>query len=110
MNDDWEDVEVARQSSDSGGDPDIEREWTVRQLTFRQAGYREGLDEGKALTVQSGFDEGFVRSAAMGREAGRKRGLAQTMQTAGSLPKPIESPVTMSPAGNPKSAIIIPKR
>lgn len=44
--------------------------------TFHQAGYREGISEGKLVTLQAGFDEGFSRGCELGKQLGTLRGRA----------------------------------
>ncbi|EGG06484.1 uncharacterized protein MELLADRAFT_116531 [Melampsora larici-populina 98AG31] len=44
--------------------------------TFHQAGYREGISEGKLVTLQAGFDEGFSQGCELGKQLGTLRGRA----------------------------------
>mmetsp|Transcript_1105 Transcript_1105/g.3356 ORF Transcript_1105/g.3356 Transcript_1105/m.3356 type:complete len:141 (+) Transcript_1105:177-599(+) len=62
---------------------ELEREWEARKHTFRQQGYRDGVAEGKAQSVQHGFDEGFCLGAAQGFAAGRQRALDALKKAAG---------------------------
>ncbi|KAH9814156.1 hypothetical protein DFH28DRAFT_1083162 [Melampsora americana] len=43
---------------------------------FHQAGYRDGISQGKLITLQAGFDEGFSRGCELGRQIGKLRGQA----------------------------------
>ncbi|KLO05930.1 hypothetical protein SCHPADRAFT_946509 [Schizopora paradoxa] len=52
--------------------PSDEEDWTAGE---ENAGYREGLDEGKEAALQEGFDEGFARvGGPIGRRLGSLRG------------------------------------
>lgn len=46
------------------------------ELTWKQAGYREGITAGKESALQEGFDAGFVVGAPIGRELGILRGIS----------------------------------
>ena len=51
---------------------------TRRDATI-QAGYREGITEGKRATLQKGFDQGFALSVPGSRRLGRLRGRANAL-------------------------------
>lgn len=49
-------------------------------FSYTQAGYRDGIGEGKAATAQRGFDEGFGKiGVPIGRELGLLRGVAASL-------------------------------
>lgn len=48
-------------------------------VTDFQAGYREGITDGKLSTLQQGFDEGFALSAPLARHLGILRGRATAL-------------------------------
>ncbi|KAG0198724.1 hypothetical protein BGX28_007864 [Mortierella sp. GBA30] len=52
-----------------------EREWSRLHETFGNTGYREGIEEGKEGTLQSGFNQGWSEGVNYGHELGRLRGL-----------------------------------
>ncbi|KAK3235659.1 hypothetical protein CYMTET_54155 [Cymbomonas tetramitiformis] len=71
----------------SGSDDELEREWVTRQAVHFNSGYREGLDEGKKVTLQKGFNAGFKEGERGGHEWGQRRGAISTLQAlAGQLP------------------------
>lgn len=70
-----------------GSDDELEREWAARQAVHFNNGYREGLDEGKKVTLQKGFNAGFKEGEQAGHEWGQRRGAISTLQAlAGQLP------------------------
>lgn len=70
---DWE--EGGSRDAAEGSSVELTREWEARKHAFWQQGYRDGVAEGKAQSVQQGFDEGFRLGAAQGFAAGRQRAL-----------------------------------
>ncbi|CAL8464960.1 g4495 [Coccomyxa elongata] len=58
---------------------DIKSEWEIRRSRFINVGYKEGIEEGKASSLQAGFDEGYRNSTAAGFSAGLKRGKQATL-------------------------------
>ncbi|PHH68222.1 hypothetical protein CDD82_716 [Ophiocordyceps australis] len=50
---------------------------TRLQTEHTTAGYREGIAQGKAATIQEGFDQGFSLGAAIGLRAGQLLGILQ---------------------------------
>eukprot|EP00878_Enallax_costatus_P017661 GHUV01018555.1.p1 GENE.GHUV01018555.1~~GHUV01018555.1.p1 ORF type:complete len:154 (+),score=52.50 GHUV01018555.1:162-623(+) len=57
----------------------LDREWEARHQHFYNTGYREGLDEGKELTLQLGFNFGFSEGAEAGFRFGVMKGALQTL-------------------------------
>ncbi|KAF9468240.1 hypothetical protein BDZ94DRAFT_1246270 [Collybia nuda] len=52
-----------------------EAEWTKMSSEFTNAGFREGITEGKEAAVQEGFDDAFANvGAPLGRDLGLLRG------------------------------------
>jgi hypothetical protein len=52
----------------------------VRNELWRKAGYREGITAGKESTLQSGFDDGYLRFGSPGGKAlGQARGQANAL-------------------------------
>ena len=58
--------------------PDIRR----LQVTHSTTGYREGITEGKAQSIQAGFDEGYGLGANVGLKAGQILGLLEGIAAA----------------------------
>ncbi|KAJ9100126.1 hypothetical protein QFC20_005538 [Naganishia adeliensis] len=56
------------------GDPLVDRQWERITTRYADAGYREGITEGKLSTLQQGFDTGFAESVAPSRRLGNLRG------------------------------------
>ena len=52
-----------------------------------QAGFREGLEDGKHEFIQQGFDLGFQEAATMGFSAGKLRGIAEAAAAIAALTK-----------------------
>lgn len=79
---------MAHQSSDNGDDEvwdlagedvqeaDLHREWTSREAHFHTLGYRDGIEEGKKLSVQQGFEVGYTEGVSAGLNCGLARGWA----------------------------------
>ncbi|KCV69452.1 hypothetical protein H696_03881 [Fonticula alba] len=67
--DPWDDLDG---TLDDISELDIQSALSHQRLrkTFVNAGYRQGLDTGKAETAQAGFDAGFVTGAELGFDAG----------------------------------------
>lgn len=65
--------------SDTPEQAALDREWETRHQQFYNSGYRDGLDEGKELTLQHGFNAGFAEGAHAGFEFGLVRGALQTL-------------------------------
>ncbi|KAL1923810.1 uncharacterized protein VTP21DRAFT_8790 [Calcarisporiella thermophila] len=55
------------------------REWSRLHQIHSDAGYREGITEGKNYTLQQGFDRGFREGLEVGRKVGRLRGIINTL-------------------------------
>lgn len=43
-------------------------------ITYFQEGYRDGLEAGKAVTLQQGFNQGYKESAEINMNYGKLRG------------------------------------
>ncbi|KAI0301222.1 hypothetical protein B0F90DRAFT_1817224 [Multifurca ochricompacta] len=72
----WEDTD----NTPSTTTAHTEAEWTRLSSGFQNAGYRDGITEGKEGALQEGFDSGFARAGApRGRELGLLRGLASSL-------------------------------
>ncbi|KAH9959784.1 hypothetical protein BC827DRAFT_1268552 [Russula dissimulans] len=66
----WDDAPTATPSH-------ADAEWAKLSSNFQNAGYRDGITEGKEAALQEGFDAGFAQAGApRGRELGLLRGLA----------------------------------
>ncbi|KAF9408923.1 hypothetical protein BGZ94_002146 [Podila epigama] len=52
-----------------------EKEWSKLHENYGNAGYREGIEEGKEGTLQQGFNQGWSEGVQYGYELGRLRGL-----------------------------------
>ncbi|KAF8333436.1 uncharacterized protein EI90DRAFT_2994337 [Cantharellus anzutake] len=56
------------------------KEWDQLEESFINAGYREGITDGKEAALQEGFDQGYaLHGVPIGREIGRLRGLASAL-------------------------------
>lgn len=53
--------------------------YLIRHGADGQAGYREGITDGKLSTLQQGFDEGFTLSTPLARRIGSLRGRATAL-------------------------------
>ncbi|KAI0528445.1 hypothetical protein GGR58DRAFT_495956 [Xylaria digitata] len=62
--------------------PDIFLDTRRLQAQHNTVGYREGITSGKAGSIQSGFDQGFVLGANIGIRAGQILGLLEGISTA----------------------------
>ncbi|WVR04608.1 hypothetical protein IAU60_001618 [Kwoniella sp. DSM 27419] len=85
--DDW--LEPPAQGGSA--DPLVNQEYTRLSNKFSDAGYREGITDGKLSTLQQGFDQGFAQSVPLSRRVGMVRGRAAALLaviTTGPAPKP----------------------
>ncbi|KAF2963220.1 hypothetical protein GQX73_g10353 [Xylaria multiplex] len=64
------------------GNPDISLDTRRLQAQHNTVGYREGITAGKASSIQSGFDQGFVLGANIGIRAGQILGLLEGISAA----------------------------
>ncbi|CAI2166678.1 12708_t:CDS:2 [Funneliformis geosporum] len=55
------------------------KEWERMNENFGNFGYKEGILEGKDVTIQDGFNNGYVEGVNLGMEFGRLRGLLNTL-------------------------------
>ncbi|CAG8452886.1 16774_t:CDS:2 [Funneliformis mosseae] len=55
------------------------KEWERMNENFGNVGYKEGILEGKDVTIQDGFNDGYVEGVNLGMEFGRLRGLLNTL-------------------------------
>ncbi|WWD00549.1 hypothetical protein V866_007483 [Kwoniella sp. B9012] len=60
-------------------DPLVNQEFNRLSNKFSDAGYREGITDGKLATLQAGFDEGFANSVPLSRRVGSLRGKAAAL-------------------------------
>ncbi|GMK57822.1 hypothetical protein CspeluHIS016_0406560 [Cutaneotrichosporon spelunceum] len=60
-------------------DPLVDNEYARLQQRYSDAGYREGIGEGKLATLQAGFDEGFASTVPPARAVGQLRGRAAAL-------------------------------
>lgn len=61
------------------GGSQLDREWEARKQQFYNAGFREGLEEGKEVTLQQGFNAGFAEGAQAGYEFGLVKSTLQVL-------------------------------
>ncbi|WWC86924.1 uncharacterized protein L201_001803 [Kwoniella dendrophila CBS 6074] len=73
--DDW--LEPPTQGGAS--DPLVNQEYARISNKFFDAGYREGITDGKLSTLQKGFDEGFEISVPLSRKIGLLRGKSSAL-------------------------------
>ncbi|KAF0492721.1 hypothetical protein F8M41_021567 [Gigaspora margarita] len=55
------------------------KNWERMNEDFGNIGYKEGILEGKDITIQEGFNKGYAEGARVGKEIGRLRGLLNTL-------------------------------
>ncbi|CAG8444662.1 11730_t:CDS:2 [Acaulospora morrowiae] len=55
------------------------KEWERMNENFGNMGYRDGIIEGKDVTIQKGFDRGYSEGVVIGKEIGRMRGILNTI-------------------------------
>jgi len=73
---------AAASSDDDGSDSDsdsdvgmLQQDSHARRRELRTRAFKEGMEEGKAETVQEGFDKAFCQAAVAGFEQGQLRGM-----------------------------------
>ncbi|WVF69840.1 hypothetical protein IAT40_004620 [Kwoniella sp. CBS 6097] len=97
--DDW--LEPPAQGGAS--DPLVNQEYTRISSKFSDAGYREGITDGKLATLQQGFDEGFAQSVPLSRRVGILRGKAAALLSIATSSS--SSTSASSPAASPSSSV-----
>ncbi|KAJ3184042.1 Protein YAE1 [Gaertneriomyces sp. JEL0708] len=77
MDDVWaDDVSL----TDASYDREVaERNWNKLQDEHGVVGYKEGISEGKRVSLQQGFDQGYVEGAEIAHQLGRMRGVLSTL-------------------------------
>ncbi|WVN89504.1 uncharacterized protein L203_104729 [Cryptococcus depauperatus CBS 7841] len=60
-------------------DPLVNQEYVRLATKYTDAGYREGITDGKLSTLQQGFDESFAQSVPLSRTIGCIRGRAAAL-------------------------------
>ncbi|WWD21455.1 hypothetical protein CI109_105940 [Kwoniella shandongensis] len=73
--DDW----YAPPAQGGAEDPLVDQEYTRLASRYSDAGYREGITDGKLSTLQRGFDESFAQSVPLSRQIGNLRGRAAAL-------------------------------
>ncbi|CAG8545391.1 22198_t:CDS:2 [Cetraspora pellucida] len=71
---DWE-----RMNEDFGNVSSLPCPCIWRMTRKTTIGYKEGIIEGKDITIQEGFNKGYAEGASVGKEIGRLRGLLNTL-------------------------------
>ncbi|KAI9015073.1 hypothetical protein BC832DRAFT_189781 [Gaertneriomyces semiglobifer] len=73
MDDVWaDDVSL----TDASYDREVaQRNWNKLQDEHGVVGYKEGISEGKQVSLQQGFDQGYVEGAEIAHQLGRMRGV-----------------------------------
>ncbi|WVQ98026.1 hypothetical protein IAU59_005147 [Kwoniella sp. CBS 9459] len=104
--DDW--LEPPAQGGAS--DPLVNQEYTRISSKFSDAGYREGITDGKLATLQQGFDAGFAQSVPLSRRVGLLRGRAAALlaivTTSSSSASPAASPSPSGPHSHASADLI----
>ncbi|KIR68880.1 hypothetical protein I314_01309 [Cryptococcus bacillisporus CA1873] len=81
-------------------DPLVEQEYTRIASKYTDAGYREGITDGKLSTLQQGFDEAFTQSVPLSRRVGALRGRAAALlafiKASSSSSSPSSTPIPTS--------------
>nr|XP_018265652.1 uncharacterized protein I303_02023 [Kwoniella dejecticola CBS 10117]OBR87810.1 hypothetical protein I303_02023 [Kwoniella dejecticola CBS 10117] len=93
--DDWLEPPV----QGGAADPLVNQEFERLSNKFSDAGYREGITDGKLSTLQQGFDEGFAASVPLSRRVGVLRGKAAALLAIAIATASAKSP-TASPSRN----------
>ncbi|CAK9782735.1 hypothetical protein CC85DRAFT_302400 [Cutaneotrichosporon oleaginosum] len=91
MDTDWDDDFAAAPQQGGAADPLVDTEYARLQQRYTDAGYREGIGEGKLSTLQAGFDEGFAASVPPARRIGQLRGRANALLAIALSPSPSPS-------------------
>ncbi|KAK8847364.1 hypothetical protein IAR55_005221 [Kwoniella newhampshirensis] len=73
--DDW----YAPPTQGGAEDPLVDQEYTRLSSRYADAGYREGITDGKLSTLQRGFDDSFAASVPLSRQIGQLRGKAAAL-------------------------------
>ncbi|ODN94370.1 hypothetical protein L198_05229 [Cryptococcus wingfieldii CBS 7118] len=60
-------------------DPLVDKEYTRISTVYSDAGYREGITDGKLVTLQEGFDQAFAQAVPLSRGVGSLRGRAAAL-------------------------------
>ncbi|ODN82234.1 hypothetical protein L202_02519 [Cryptococcus amylolentus CBS 6039] len=60
-------------------DPLVDKEYTRISTVYSDAGYREGITDGKLATLQEGFDQAFAQAVPLSRRVGSLRGRAAAL-------------------------------
>ncbi|TYJ52225.1 hypothetical protein B9479_007184 [Cryptococcus floricola] len=60
-------------------DPLVDKEYTRISTVYSDAGYREGITDGKLVTLQEGFDQAFAQAVPLSRRVGSLRGRAAAL-------------------------------
>ncbi|KAL7419016.1 hypothetical protein Q5752_006701 [Cryptotrichosporon argae] len=63
----------------SRADPLVDQEYARMEQRYTDAGYREGITDGKLSTLQAGFDASFAASVPLSRAVGTLRGRATAL-------------------------------
>ncbi|WOO83744.1 putative protein yae1 [Vanrija pseudolonga] len=72
--DDWDDDFGSAPAVGGAADPLVDTEYARLQQKYTDAGYREGITDGKLATLQEGFDGSFAASVPRARRLGQLRG------------------------------------
>ncbi|GAA5851887.1 hypothetical protein JCM9279_001921 [Rhodotorula babjevae] len=77
----WMDDEPYAAHDGAAAPPSLisQQEWDKLSTRFSDAGYRDGITQGKNERLQAGFDQGFVLAAPYARELGSLRGTAASL-------------------------------
>ncbi|GAA5923595.1 hypothetical protein JCM3775_000442 [Rhodotorula graminis] len=77
----WMDDEPYAAHDGAAAPPSLisQQEWDKLSTRFSDAGYRDGITQGKNERLQAGFDQGFALAAPYARELGALRGMAATL-------------------------------
>ncbi|GAA5889528.1 hypothetical protein JCM8208_001051 [Rhodotorula glutinis] len=77
----WMDDEPYTAHEGAAAPPSLisQQEWDKLSTRFSDAGYRDGITQGKNERLQAGFDQGFALAAPYARELGALRGMAASL-------------------------------
>ncbi|KAL1406229.1 hypothetical protein Q8F55_007920 [Vanrija albida] len=82
--DDWDDDFAPAPAVGGAADPLVATEYARLEQKYTDAGYREGITDGKLATLQEGFDASFAASVPAARRLGALRGRVNALLAAAS--------------------------
>ncbi|GAA5937361.1 Yae1p [Sporobolomyces koalae] len=106
--DPWHSEDEALESA-PGTEQISTQEWDKLSSRYHDAGYRDGITNGKNSNLQLGFDQGFSLASSYARQVGQLRGVATTLLsilTTQSGSKHVPTLINAQDEGNTKDSIV----